>query len=356
MAGKLLFRIIIIAVFCLTFGQNAFGAIGTSPNYSLEIADITNQGTTGSSTSYGFTGVLGDSFDSKSTSSGFKICSGFIEEALGDCLPAIVTPEVPPVVPPTPPPSGGGGGGGSSPWRDRTQAQEEEAEEENLAEDEEEAENEDLDENTNEDEDSVQEESTDESTGEDDNVVRGENIFGDSDNEGFPVQYEGQDNVFGDYESAENETKMADIQNIPNTWEPSGTTETATSAEPFSPALIIPDSFKINGKLLIQPKIITATTPGGLKQIQFLPEDSSIIVIIKENVWCGQNVCFGTPYNTELKSAAERIDARQQELGQQESVQKVTEFSAIYKVNFLPVVLIFILLIVTFLTWRYKAP
>lgn len=111
-------QIIIIAISCLLFGQQAFAAIGSSSGYSLEVADIVNQGTTGTSTNYGFTGVMGDSFDSNSESTNYKVCAGFVEEALGDCLVTVIPPVTPPT-PPPPPPSGGSSGGSSWHYTER---------------------------------------------------------------------------------------------------------------------------------------------------------------------------------------------------------------------------------------------
>jgi len=65
--------------------STAFASIGSSASYNLEIADITNSGATASSGSYSLSsGVVGDNFDGKSTSSSYNSCAGFVEEAYGD--------------------------------------------------------------------------------------------------------------------------------------------------------------------------------------------------------------------------------------------------------------------------------
>lgn len=83
-----------------------FAAVGTSATYQLEIADITNNGSADSSTTYSIdAGVVGDNFDGTSSSASYKLCAGYVEEAFGACNSS----SPPPPPPPTPPPPPGGG-------------------------------------------------------------------------------------------------------------------------------------------------------------------------------------------------------------------------------------------------------
>lgn len=96
--------IVIFIVILFSVSQSALAAIGSSSSYILEIADINNSVTTGSSASYGLdgtTGIMGDTFDGQSSSENYNVCSGYIEESTGVCI--ITTP----APPPPPPPSGG---------------------------------------------------------------------------------------------------------------------------------------------------------------------------------------------------------------------------------------------------------
>ena len=56
--------------------------MGSSTSYKLEIADQTNSGSAGSSAGYGLSaGVTGDKFDGTGSSTSYKLCAGFVEEA-----------------------------------------------------------------------------------------------------------------------------------------------------------------------------------------------------------------------------------------------------------------------------------
>lgn len=99
-------KIVIIVMLCSIVGQTAFAAIGSSSNYTLDIADITNSGSDSSSSSYDMTGIVGDNFDGTSSSTSYSLCSGFAEEAFSDCIAAS-----PPVPPPDPGGTPGGAGG-----------------------------------------------------------------------------------------------------------------------------------------------------------------------------------------------------------------------------------------------------
>lgn len=93
----------------LLLAQSTLAAMGSSASYILDSADVVNNGSTGTSPSYGLTGVTGDNFDGESASASYTNCAGLLEETFNDC----VAPPAPP--PPPPPPAGGGGPGGLPP-------------------------------------------------------------------------------------------------------------------------------------------------------------------------------------------------------------------------------------------------
>lgn len=96
--------IVIFTIILFGVSQAALAAIGSSSNYVLEIADISNEASAGSSASYGLegtTGIMGDAFDGHSSSENYQVCAGYIEESTGVCVTE------PPPPPPPPPPTGG---------------------------------------------------------------------------------------------------------------------------------------------------------------------------------------------------------------------------------------------------------
>ncbi len=93
-------------VLLVAAAQTAQAAIGTSTNYSLEVADLTNSGATATSASYLLeAAITGDTADGESYSTSYTACAGLVEEAYSDCM----NRPTPPPPPPPPPPPGGGG-------------------------------------------------------------------------------------------------------------------------------------------------------------------------------------------------------------------------------------------------------
>ena len=76
-------QLALTVIFALFFFSTAcFAYMGSSAGYRLDIADITNSGSSGNSSNYGLsTGIVGDHQDGKSISTNYRLCAGFVEEA-----------------------------------------------------------------------------------------------------------------------------------------------------------------------------------------------------------------------------------------------------------------------------------
>jgi len=85
--------LIITLLLPVVLGKAALASMGSSANYTLEAADLTGVGTTGSSASYTMTGITDENFEASSDS--YNLCGGLPEELYGNCI-AAVTPAPPP--------------------------------------------------------------------------------------------------------------------------------------------------------------------------------------------------------------------------------------------------------------------